>query len=112
MLKGAGKSTNFWHLLAKPMDSRQICKRALFISVVLLICSLTAERFLDPEPSAGLVVLPGFIVGVLVAEVIAIGTKGNAHAVNLVTILVVAGVISFFCYLGVTYLILLLWSRS
>jgi hypothetical protein len=94
------------------MDSRQIFKRAVFISAVLLICSLTAERFLHPEPSAGLVVLPGFIGGVFVAEIIAIGTKGNAHAVNLVTILVVAGVINFFCYLGFTYLILLLWSRS
>jgi hypothetical protein len=94
------------------MDSGQIFKRAAFISVVLLICSLTAERFLDPEPSAGLVILPGFIVGVFVATIIAIGTKGNAHGADSVTILVVASIINFFCYVGITYLVLLRCSRT
>jgi hypothetical protein len=94
------------------MNSRQIFKWAVFIAGVLLIYSLTLERILDPDPSAGWVIMPGFIVGVFVAEIIAIGTKGNAHFVNLVTILVVAGVINFFCYLGVTYLVLLRWSRT
>jgi hypothetical protein len=82
------------------MDSRQIFKRAMFIAGVLVVCSLTTEKVLDPNPSAGLVILPGFIVGVFVATIIAIGTKGNAHGTDLVTILVVASIINFFCYLG------------
>ena len=93
------------------MDSRQIFKRAALIAGVLLTGSLIAYSFLEPNPSAGYVTLPGILVGLFVATIIA-AARGNAHNVNLTIMLVLASVVNFFCYLGLAYAVLLLWSKA
>jgi hypothetical protein len=98
-------------LKATSMNSRQILKRAVFVAGMLLICSLIAYKLLDPNPSAGYVTLPGFLVGIFVATIVA-AARGNAHNIDLATILIVASLINFFCYLGFTYMALMLWSRG
>jgi hypothetical protein len=93
------------------MDSRQSFKIAVGVAAALLICSLVAYRLLEPDPSAGYVTLPGFLVGVFVATIIA-AAGGNAHDVDLMIVLVLTSLINFFCYLGLTYAVLLLWSKA
>jgi hypothetical protein len=93
------------------MNSRQILKRAVFVAGVLLICSLIAYKVLDPNPSAGYVTMPGFLVGIFLATIVA-AARGNAHGVDLTTILIVASLINFLCYLGFTYMALMLWSKG
>ena len=93
------------------MDSRQRFKRAVSVAVALLICSLIAYRLLAPNPSAGYVTLPGILVGILVATIIA-AAGGNAHGVDLMIVLVLTSLINFFCYLGLTYVVLVLWSKT
>jgi tellurite resistance protein TehA-like permease len=92
------------------MDSKQIFKRAACVAGLLLFCSLVAYRLLDPNPSAGYVTLPGFLVGIFVATVIA-AAKGNAHGVDLTTILVITSLVNFACYLGLTHIVLVVWSK-
>ncbi len=93
------------------MDSRQNFKRAIGVAAALLICSLIAYRLLEPNPSAGYVTLPGILVGIFVATIIA-AVRGNAHNVNLTVILLLASLVNFFCYFGFTYIALSLWSRA
>jgi hypothetical protein len=92
------------------MSPRQTSTRAAFVAAVLLAGSLIAYGLLAPDPSAGCVTLPGFLAGVFIATLIA-AAKGNAHAVDLLTILMLASLINFFCYFGLTYVVLSLWSR-
>jgi uncharacterized membrane protein len=94
------------------MDSRQAFKLAIAVATALLVCSLIAYSFLDPNPSAVYVTLPGILVGSFVATIIAAASKGNAHAVDLMTILVFASLVNFFCYLGFAYIVLSLWSKT
>lgn len=93
------------------MDSRQSFKLAVGVAAALLICSLIAYRLLEPNPSAGYVTLPGILVGIFVATIMA-AAGGNAHDVNLTIIFVFACMVNFFCYLGFTYLVLLLWAKA
>jgi len=93
------------------MDSRQSFKLAVGVAGVLLVCSLLAYRLLEPDPSAGYVTLPGFLVGVFVATIIA-AAGGNAHGVDLTIVLVLTSLINFFCYFGLTYMVILLWSKA
>jgi hypothetical protein len=93
------------------MNSQQIFKRALLVAGVLLALSLIVYSLLGPNPSAGYVTLPGILVGIFVATIIA-ATRGNAHNVNLTVILLLASLVNFFCYFGFTYIALSLWSRA
>jgi hypothetical protein len=93
------------------MNSQQIFKRALLVAGVLLALSLIVYSLLGPNPSAGYVTLPGILVGIFVATIIA-AARGNAHNVNLTVILLLASLVNFFCYFGFTYIALSLWSRA
>jgi hypothetical protein len=93
------------------MNSRQILKRAVFVAGGLLICSLIAYKVLEPNPSAGYIAMPGILVGIFLATILA-AARGNAHGVDLATILIVASLINFFCYLGFTYTALTFWSKG
>jgi hypothetical protein len=93
------------------MNSQQIFKRALLVAGVLLALSLIVYSLLGPNPSAGYVTLPGILVGIFVATIIA-AVRGNAHNVNLTVILLLASLVNFFCYFGFTYIALSLWSRA
>jgi len=93
------------------MDSRQRLKIAVGVAAAFLICSLVAYRLLEPDPSAGYITLPGFLVGVFIATIIA-AAGGNAHDVDLTIVLVLTSLINFFCYLGLTYVVLVLWSKT
>jgi hypothetical protein len=93
------------------MNSQQIFKRALLVAGVLLAGSLIVYSLLGPNPSAGYVTLPGILVGIFVATIIA-AARGNAHNVNLTVILLLASLVNFFCYFGFTYIALSLWSRA
>ena len=92
------------------MRSRQIVSRALLVGGVLVMCSLAIYN-LVPNSIAPYVMLPGVFVGVFVAAILAAIIKGNAHGADWITIWVVASVINFLCYVAVTYLVLLLWSK-
>jgi hypothetical protein len=93
------------------MNSTQILKRAAFVAGVLLICSLIAYKVLEPNPAAGYMTMPGILVGIFLATIVA-AARGNAHGVDLTGILIVASLINFFCYLGFTYMALTLWSKG
>jgi hypothetical protein len=83
----------------------------LLVAGVLLAGSLIVYSFLEPNPAAGYFTLPGILVGLFVATVIA-AAGGNAHGVDLIIVLALASLVNFFCYLGLTYIVLSLWSRT
>src|SRR5437016_3476636 len=93
------------------MEPPQRLKLAMLIAAVLIVCSLAANRVLDPSPSAGFVMLPGIFAGLFVSTMISIATTGNNHGGDYATMLVVASLANFCFYAAVTYGFISLLSR-
>lgn len=77
----------------------------------MALCSFMAYCVL-PIDFAPYVVMPGVFVGVLTASILAAMTLGNAHGANWIVVGIVASVVNFPCYVGISYAILSFWFRN
>jgi hypothetical protein len=92
------------------MSSRQLFKRAVLIGGVLVVFSLAAYN-LVPEDAGPLVIMPGMLVGMVAATILA-AANGNPHGVKLGVMWAVAIFFNFWCYVAIAYVFLSFWFRG
>ena len=92
------------------MTSQQRFNRALLIGVALVLCSLALYN-LVPEDAGPFVIMPGMLVGIVAATILA-AANGNPHGVKLGVMWTVAIFFNFWCYVAITYVVLSVWLGS
>jgi multisubunit Na+/H+ antiporter MnhE subunit len=92
------------------MSSRKLFQRASLTGIALVLCSLAIYK-LVPEDAAPYTIFPGFLVGLMVATVLA-AAQGNAHNVSVALIWVVGLIVNFLCYVAIACAVLSLWFKG
>ena len=90
----------------------RVSKQATWIAGALTLCTLAANRVLDPHPIANYLMFPGSKVVPFLSVVISIGTTGTRHSIDPTILLALACIVNFVCYLVVIYLFLSLSIRN
>jgi len=92
------------------MTSQQRFNRALLIGVALVLCSLALYN-LVPEDAGPFVIMPGMLVGIVAATILA-AANGNPHGVKLGVMWTVAIFFNFWCYVAIAYVVLSVWFKG
>jgi hypothetical protein len=92
------------------MTSQRRFNRALLIGVALVLCSVALYN-LVPEAAGPILIMPGMLVGIVAATILA-AANGNPHGVKLGVMWTVAIFFNFWCYVAIAYVVLSVWFKG